>query len=80
MNGQKRVIAIQHADRLEFECPQCGNYMIVCDTQVNIFSRSEASQEGGEYLYCQKCGQEFEFKQVAYPKDNTPNLMPEVSF
>ena len=68
MNG-KRVIAVRHIDHTEFECPDCGNYMIVCDTTRNIFSRGEVSETGSEYLFCQKCGVEREFSQVeAYEK------------
>lgn len=68
--AQKRVIAVQHSGGvLEFECPDCGNYMIVCDTTKSVFSQGEYSETGGEYLFCEKCGKEFEFGQVAYPKD-----------
>ena len=73
-----KAIAIKHADRLEFECPDCHTYMTVCDTTSNIFSHGEVSQEGGEYLYCPNCGKEFEFKDVIMPHDPTPT--PEVPF
>ncbi len=64
----KRILAVRHADGVtEYECPDCGNYMIICDTTRNIFSRGEVSETGSEYLFCQKCGLEFEFAQVAYP-------------
>lgn len=68
MNG-KRVIAVKHIDHTEYECPDCGNYMIVCDTTKNIFSRGEVSETGSEYLRCVKCGQDFEFKDVIMPHE-----------
>ena len=77
MTTQKRILAVRHADGVtEFECPDCGNYMIVCDTTRTIFSRGEVSETGSEYLFCQKCGTEREFSQVA--KDEHP--LPEVEF
>ena len=73
----KRILAVRHADGdTEFECPDCGNYMIVCDTTRTIFSHGEVSETGSEYLFCQKCGAEHGFGEVA--KDERP--LPEVEF
>jgi predicted RNA-binding Zn-ribbon protein involved in translation (DUF1610 family) len=62
----KKVIAVQHSNGvIEYECPDCGNYMIGCDTTHSNFSQGEYSEIGGEYLFCQKCGREAD-----YPKPN----------
>ena len=71
----KRAIAVQHHDGIiEYECPGCGNYMVGCDTSYPAFSRGEVSDDGREYLYCQKCGREAE-----YPTSRETRL-PEVGF
>lgn len=72
----KRVIAVQHADGItEFECPECGSYMISCDTTRSIFSKGEYSETGGEYLFCQNCGTE-----ANPPKAEYENLEDELLY
>ena len=70
----KRIIAIKHNDRLEFECPECGNYMQVDTSGGMQFSGGNVTDNIHEGLYCQKCGLAYEFDQVAYPITKLPEV------
>ena len=70
----KRIIAVKHHNRLEYICPECGNYMQVAVSGGMQFSAGNVTDNIRENLWCQKCGLEYKFDQVAYPKVRLPEV------
>ena len=68
------VTTIQRGNRLEYVCPECGNYMQVDVSGGMQFPAGNVTDNIRESLYCQKCGLAYEFDQVAYPKTKLPEV------